>query len=73
MIKNECEKSELWDFNRDSIDLTEKNEWNKPGLQWMGSCLKTSGVMVAKPVPAPGTGLSQRPSRRLYTIPGTIY
>ena len=35
MIKNECEKSELWDFNRDSIDLTEKtNGTNQDSSEW---------------------------------------
>lgn len=60
MIKDECEKSELWDLNRDSINETENtngtnqdsNEWDPP------RSLKTSSVTVAKLVPAPRNDLS---------------
>ena len=55
MIKDECEKSELWDFNRDSINLTENtNGTNQDSNEWDPlRSLKTSSVMVAKLVPAP--------------------
>lgn len=60
MINDGCEKSELWDFNRDTNDLTERttgtnqdsNEWDSLKSQ------KTLGTKVAKSVPAPGTGVS---------------
>lgn len=60
MINDGCEKSELWDFNRDTNDLTERtngtnqdfNEWDSLRSQ------KTSGTMVAKSVPALGTEVS---------------
>lgn len=53
MIKDECEKSELWDFDRDSINLTENTNGTN---QDSNECdplrsLKTSSVMVAKLIP----------------------
>lgn len=60
MIKDECEKSELWDFNRDSVNLTENtNRTNQDSNEWDPlRSLKTSSVMVAKLVPAPRNDLS---------------
>lgn len=64
MIKDECEKSELWDFDRNLTDLTENtNGTNLDSSEWDPlRSQKTSGVMVGKAVPAPGTGMSLCPS-----------
>lgn len=60
MINDGCEKSELWDFNRDTNDLTERtNGINQDSNEWDSlMSQKTSGMTVAKSVPALGTGVS---------------
>lgn len=60
MINDGCEKSELWDFNRDTNDLTERtNGTNQDSNDWDSlKSQKTSGTTEAKSVPALGTGVS---------------
>ena len=55
MIKDECEKSELWDFDRDSINLTENTNGTNQDSNERDPLrsLKTSSVTVAKLTPAP--------------------
>lgn len=60
MIKDGCEKSELWDFNRDSKGLTERANGTNQDSNNRDSLrsLETSGVMAAKYVSLLETGVS---------------
>lgn len=65
MINDGCEKSELWNLNRNAHDLGERRDGtNQDSNAWdpLRSPKTSSVTTAAKSVPALGIGVSQCPS-----------